>query len=51
MLNPGEERVINYQMKSNLHILGGITLPASVTTFKYSGQHKKTRSNIPMVKG
>ncbi len=51
VLNPGEERVINYQMKSALHILGGITLPAAMATFRHNDQEKKARSNIPSVKG
>ena len=44
-LGVGEERVINYHIKSNLKILGGITLNPAIASFKSQGREIKTKSN------
>ncbi len=49
-LSPGEERVINYYMKSNLQILGGLTLQSAVAKFMLKGKEVTTRSNRAFVK-
>ncbi len=44
-LMPGEERVISYYLKSDLHILGGMTLQPAMATFKIAGKKWTPRSN------
>ncbi|MEM4240224.1 MAG: hypothetical protein QXM31_01515 [Candidatus Woesearchaeota archaeon] len=48
---PREERVISYQVKSSLSILGGVSLPEAVSKFTTStGKERTTNSNRPKVK-
>ena len=49
-LTAGEERVINYYIKSNLKILGGLTLQAAHAKYKDKGKMRATRSNRYIVK-
>jgi hypothetical protein len=47
---PREERVISYQVKSSLSILGGVSLPEAVSKFTTSqGKERTTSSNKPKV--
>ncbi len=47
---PHEERVISYQVKSSLSILGGVSLPEAVARFVAStGKERTTSSNKPKV--
>jgi hypothetical protein len=49
-LQPGEERVINYYLKSNLKILGGLTLHPAMAKLKANDKDIKTRSNRVFVR-
>ena len=44
-LEPNEERVINYKVKSRLSILGDFSLPPTYAAFVYGGKQMKTSSN------
>ncbi len=44
-LEPKEERVVAYHVKSKLKIIGGIRLKPSVVKFKYAGKDHKITSN------
>ena len=47
---PREERVISYQVKSSLSILGGVSLPEAVSRFVMpTGRERTTSSNRPKV--
>ena len=48
-LTPGEERVITYHLKSNLKILGGLTLQPAMAKFMQNNKEVKTRSNRTFV--
>ncbi len=49
-LMPGEERIIAYYLKSNLNIVGGVTLQNAMAKFRYRGKEYKPRSNRLVVK-
>lgn len=49
-LTPWEERVINYYIKSNLKILGGLTLQPAMAKFRWKEKQLKTRSNKVFIK-
>ncbi|MCK5283415.1 MAG: hypothetical protein KAK00_08470 [Nanoarchaeota archaeon] len=49
-LMPGEERVITYQLKSSLKILGGLSLQPAVSKFRQNDKEVKIRSNRSFVK-
>lgn len=49
-LMPGEERVINYHLKANLKILGGLTLQPAMLKFRQKDNEIKVRSNISFVR-
>ena len=44
-IDPGEERVISYKIKSKLSILGGVTLPSAVIKFDAGKRHRTANSN------
>ena len=51
VLEPFEERIISYNIKSRLKIIGGLTLPSSVLKFKGKGKNmKKVLSNKALSK-
>ncbi len=49
-LMPGEERVINYYVKTDLNILGGLTLQPSLAKFDEKGSLRSVRSNRVILK-
>ena len=48
-IDPGEERVISYKIKSKLSILGGMTLPSAAVKFDVGKRHRTANSNTPVV--
>ncbi len=48
-IDPGEERVISYKIKSKLSILGGMTLPSAAVKFDAGKRHRTANSNSPVV--
>ena len=48
-LEPNEERVITYKLKSKLSILGELKLPAATATYNFKGKGEIAMSNILMV--
>ena len=44
-LDPSEERVITYKIKSSLAILGDFTLKAAIARFRSNGRDMLSRSN------
>lgn len=44
-LDVGEERVLSYNVKSRLPILGDLTLPVATAKFRYNKKDQKTASN------
>lgn len=44
-VEPGEERIITYRMKSSLSIIGGVSLPSSVAKFYSNEIERTTKSN------
>ena len=44
-IDPNEERVIRYRMRSKLSILGGFNLPASIARFRYNNKQFASKSN------
>ncbi len=45
IFEPYEERIITYNIKSKLTIIGGIALPKSYITFTFKGKKRRVRSN------
>ena len=50
-LEPSEERVLAYRIKSKLSILGGFSLPSARATFKSNGKWLTSASNSASVNG
>jgi len=48
-IDPGEERVISYKVKSKLSILGGVTLPSAAAKFVVGKRHRTANSNTPVI--
>ena len=48
-IDPGEERVISYKIKSKLSILGGMTLPSAAAKFDVGKKHRTASSNSPVI--
>lgn len=48
-IDPGEERVISYKVKSKLSILGGVTLPSAAAKFEFGKRHRTANSNSPII--
>jgi len=48
-VDPGEERVISYKVKSKLSILGGVTLPSAAAKFDVGKRHRTANSNTPVI--
>lgn len=48
-IDPGEERVISYKIKSKLSILGGVTLPSAAAKFTAGKRHRTANSNTPVI--
>ena len=48
-IDPGEERVISYKIKSKLSILGGVTLPSAAAKFTVGKRHRTSNSNSPII--
>ena len=49
-IEPNEERVLTYKIKSKLSIIGGITLPAAVSKFAtITGRERTSNSNAPKI--
>ncbi|RLE46071.1 hypothetical protein DRJ22_02865 [Candidatus Woesearchaeota archaeon] len=48
-LEPGEQRIITYRIKSKLNIIGGLTLPVAAVKYQDQGQEKETTSNKPKI--
>jgi len=48
-VDPGEERVISYKVKSNLSILGGVTLPSAAAKFEFGKRNRTSNSNAPVI--
>lgn len=48
-VDPGEERVISYKIKSKLSILGGVTLPSAAAKFQVGKRHRTANSNSPVI--
>jgi hypothetical protein len=46
-IDAGEERIIVYKIRSELSILGGVTLPVALAKFTSGGRKRKTVSNAP----
>ncbi len=44
-IEPGEERIITYKMKSSLSIIGGVSLPSIVAKFYSNEIERTTKSN------
>lgn len=48
-IDPKEERVISYKIKSKLSILGGVTLPSAAVKFEAGKMHRTANSNTPVI--
>ena len=48
-IEPSEERLIAYKMRSSLTILGGLQLPVAVAKFQSHGRERSTRSNVSQI--
>ena len=48
-VDPGEERVISYKVKSKLSILGGVTLPSAAAKFEFGKRQRTANSNTPVI--
>jgi len=48
-IDPGEERVISYKIRSKLSILGGVTLPSAAVKFVVGKRHRTANSNTPVI--
>lgn len=50
-LDPGEERVLSYKIKTRLSILGSFSFPVAAASFKYNGKTYTSTSNRLNVEG
>jgi len=48
-IDPGEERVISYKIKSKLSILGGVTLPSAAAKFEAGKRTRTANSNKAVI--
>lgn len=49
-MEPKEQRVLTYNVKTKLGVLGGLTLPVTAVKFKADGKERETVSNKPEIR-